>query len=324
MATLIEIVGSREQLVSTEDPSYPLKLQVFGEDCYDDNVVRTMVEAYIPAFFITGAGSLPFQRYQLHDQGAGNWLVEVYYGRKYPRKPGALYIHFDYTTEKFRTFTSLSSKYYPALKDPNQVKPATGYASTDFQSTINFFKSINVKDSGGKRRVEGVEVEDPAFNFTITRLFGPNYPLTQTFMDNLKALRGKVNADVVQFQVYLIQGITPGYITFYFQPGELQYHGATGGLDEDTHQEVVMRFSSYENIDFVNNFVPNYAGIPNVVKKGFEYIWVAYDEDRDTVTVPGGSGVSGPIGNSGRVVPKPRQVCVETVFREAPLSPLFQ
>lgn len=344
MATIIEVVGSREQVVSREDPSYPLKFQVFGDDCFDDAVVRAKVEATIPAY----VGTMVYQRYQLHDKGAGNWDVDVYYGRKYPRTPGSLYIHFDYTTEKVRTFTSLSSQYFPALKDPNQVRPDGGYASSDFQSSINFFNAINVKDSGNKRRVEGVEVEDPAFSFTITRLFGPIFPLTQTFISNLKSLRGRVNSDVVKFKVLVGQGVPQGFtpstpgppatnspmtppaqpsvattqdpIEFIFQPGELQFHGATGGIDEDTYQEIVLRFSSYENIDFINDFVPNCAGIPNVVKKGFQYLWVAYDENQDSV--PGGSGVGG-AGGSNRMVPMPRQVNIEDVYRSSPLMPLF-
>lgn len=304
MATLIEVVGSREQVVSKEDPNYPLKLQVFGDDCFDDAVVRLQVEAYVPAFI----GQMVFQRYQLHDQGAGNWLVDVYYGRKYARAPGDMFIHFDYTTEKVRTFTSYSSTYFPA--------PVTLGTTSPLQTAIQFNNCINVKDSGGKRRVEGVEVEDPAFNFTITRLFGPGFPLSQSFIDSLKFLRGKVNETKLTFTVNLRTATAYGPITFVFNPGELQFHGATGGIDEDTHQEVVMRFSSYENINFGTGGIPNCAGIPGVSKDGFDYLWVAYDEAQDDVTVAG-------IGNSKRIVPRPRQVCVERVFLRASLFPLF-
>lgn len=295
-------------MVSRENPSYPLKLQVFGDDCFDDAIVRSLVQAYVPAFI----GTMVFDRYQLHDKGAGNWDVDVYYGRKYARTPGDLYIHFDFTTEKFRTFTSISSSYYPA--------PVTLGTTSPLQDTINFFNAINCKDSGSKRRVEGFEVEDPAFNFTITRLFGPEFQLNQSYVNKLKQLRGKVNQDTVAFTVLVGGGLFQSAITFTFQPGELQYHGSTGGIDEDTHQEIVMRFSSRENITFGTGGIPNCAGIPGVVKKGFDYLWVAYEEQKDDVTVPGGSG---PIGNSGKIVPRPRQVNVEKVYLSADLMPLF-
>jgi hypothetical protein len=305
MGTIIEVVGSREEVVSKEDPSIPLKYLVFGDDTYDPLVVKLLVQGVIPAFI----GQMVFRDYRMHDQGAGNWLIEAYYGRKYPRKPGDKYMHFDLTTEKVRTFTSYSSNYFPALTNPT----LSGANGSDFFPTIPFYGAVNVKDSGSKRRVEGVEVEDPAFAFAITRIFGPDFPVTQTFVDNLKALLGKVNSDTITFGINVYTGgSTSDTIVMTFQAGELLFHGASGSFDEDTHQEVVMRFSSYQNIQFGTGGIPNCAGVPNVYKPGFDYLWVAYAEEQASLT-----------GGSGWMVPKPRQVCVEQVYLHAPLTPLF-
>ena len=293
MPGIFEIVGSRGHTVSLspDENVRPLHYRIYGTD--DDTVARQLVETTIPAFY----DGQRFNRYQLTHEGNGLWMVEVTYGRKKPTS----FLKFDFDTagEKTKLTQSLHSDYYPALD-----------ASGQPQETIDFKNAINVQRSAGKTKVEGVDVGVPAFGFTVSQTFGPETPMDSDFIGLLDTCSWHINNDVID--------VTITGIELHAEPGELLFQGATGSqksggnivlaeIGPELEGEVALKFAKSPNItlNMPIELDPTKPGL--VVKRGWDFLWVAYEED-----------------DSGDViVPTIRQVNVDVVFPSAALSALF-
>ena len=87
--TIDEQFDSREATQSIDSPSIDLKYQVKGTE--DDVAVRGVVEATIPAFYL----SLPFQSYHIKPLGGGVWEVGARYGKQEQKDTGSSSFSFD-------------------------------------------------------------------------------------------------------------------------------------------------------------------------------------------------------------------------------------
>jgi hypothetical protein len=159
--------------------------------------------------------------------------------------------------------------------------------------TLNFNNAINV---GKDKKVAGVDVEHPKCSFTVTRVIPQAY-MTQNYFELLfNRPESPVNGDTVTIWS---QGIRIN-----FRPGELLFHGATGGFRE-SDWEFVLKFSYSKNL---TNYTFN--GITGIVKDGWDYLWPYQLEEVSSA-------------GAKAIIPVTRQVNVERVYRRAPLQPLF-
>lgn len=96
----VEMVGSRETVVSVDGPSQELLFTVYGST--DDVEIRAAIEAELQPTIVLasnffGARTLVIQSYQIRDKGNGVWDGTAKYGLREPRKTGDLILSFDGT-----------------------------------------------------------------------------------------------------------------------------------------------------------------------------------------------------------------------------------
>jgi hypothetical protein len=204
--TIDEQFDSREATQSIDSPSIDLKYQVKGTE--DDVAVRGVVEATIPAFYL----SLPFQSYHIKPLGGGVWEVTARYGKQEQKDTGSSSFSFDtgggttHITQSLRTV----STYAPAGKVAPDFKGAIGVAT----------------DS-----VEGTDITIPVYSFTETHYI-PTALVTGAYKVTLFALTGRVNQ-------YAFKG---------FAPGEVLFLGASGSVRGTEDWEITFRFAASPNV----------------------------------------------------------------------------
>jgi len=144
----------------------------------------------------------------------------------------------------------------------------------------DFYGAIGVtKDS-----VEGVDIVVPAYAFSEIHYL-PTSAVTQSYKCTLAALTGKVNNSSFRG----------------FAAGEVLFLGASGSKRGEEDWEITFRFQATPNVTGLQ--VGNITGIN---KKGWEYLWVRYDDEVD---------------NSARtLVKRPAAVYVEQVYQYADFS----
>lgn len=142
--------------------------------------------------------------------------------------------------------------------------------------------------------IAGVDIEAETFDFKITFYLPPS-KMTQSYMNRLKSLTKRVNTDVVTINV---DGVKQT-----FQPGELRFIEATGqkrvGFGD---WEFSLHFSS-----IANQLGLTIGPIKNIIKNGWDYLWVSYAPAIENVLV----------------LASPQAVYVEQVYDEQPLLPLI-
>jgi len=134
--------------------------------------------------------------------------------------------------------------------------PAPGKTAPDFKGAIGVTPD----------NVEGVDITTPVFNFELTKYLDS---VTTAYLGDVYALTGKVNnAQVV---------LTVNGATLTFAAGELLFLGASGGKTVGKGQwEVTYRFAASPNR---TNIAVGDITVP--AKKGWEYLWVRYEDAED-------------------------------------------
>jgi hypothetical protein len=234
MAVIIERFDSRESTVGVENPSVDLLYVVGGTE--DDAVVRTTVEATIPAMY----AGLVFQNYHIAHQGGGVWEVTARYGKVEPKKPGESSFSFDTGggTQKITQSLATVASYAPPGEDPPDFKGAIG---------------VN-NDS-----VEGTDITIPVYNFKETHYI-PVALVTPAYKAAIFSLTGKVNA-------FPFKG---------FAPGEVLFMGASGSQRGTEDWEITFSFAASPNATGLT-----IGDITGIDKKGWEYLWVRYQDVED-------------------------------------------
>lgn len=125
------------------------------------------------------------------------------------------------------------------------------------RETPDFKGAIGVTPSG----VEGVDITSPTLTFQKTKRFAAGF-VTNAYVRLLSGLTGTTNnAPFLGFQI-----------------GELLFEGATGSQKHpDQPWDITFQFNASQNATGLT------AGtITGIAKKGWEYLWVLYQEQDDT------------------------------------------
>jgi hypothetical protein len=109
--------------------------------------------------------------------------------------------------------------------------------------------------------VEGVDITVPVYNFSETHYI-PSAWVTPAYKATLFFLTGKVNANPFRG----------------FAPGEVLFLGASGSKRGHEDWEITFRFAASPNITGLT-----IGDITGISKRGWEYLWVRYADDEDTV-----------------------------------------
>ena len=141
--------------------------------------------------------------------------------------------------------------------------------------------------------VEGVDITTPVFNFELTKYLDS---VTTAYLADVYALTGKVNnAQVV---------LTVNGATITFQAGELLFLGASGGKTLGKGQwEITYRFAASPNR---TSIAVGDITVPS--KKGWEYLWVRYEDVEDAT--------------AKAIVKRPLAAYVEQVYETGDFSKL--
>lgn len=137
-----------------------------------------------------------------------------------------------------------------------------------------FYGAINVTRDG----VEGVDVEIPTCEWTETWRF-PDGTITPGYNGILYLLTGRVNNNTFR-----------GFAT-----GEVLFRGASGRKTRQDAWEISYRFAASPNATGLT-----VGEITNISKKGWEYLWVLYEDYEDNTAM--------------KLVKRPVAVYVEQVY----------
>ena len=141
-------------------------------------------------------------------------------------------------------------------------------------NTPDFKGAIGVtKDS-----VQGVDITVPVYNFAETHILSADI-VTESYKLTLYNLTGKVNTDSFRGKA----------------PGEVLFLGASGSTRDAQSWEVTFRFAGSPNKTGLT-----VGDITDIEKKGWEYLWVLYEDQEDDT--------------ANRLVKRPIAVYVEQVF----------
>ena len=134
--------------------------------------------------------------------------------------------------------------------------------------------------------VEGVDITVPVYNFSETHYLA-DATVTSAYKGTLFSLTGKVNS-----------GSFKG-----FAAGEVLFLGASGSKRGEDDWEITFRFAASPNRTGIT--IGDMTGID---KKGWEYLWVRYEDAEDTA--------------AKALVKKPTAAYVEKVYEEGSFSSL--
>ena len=156
------------------------------------------------------------------------------------------------------------------------------YASSEIPAAPNFRGAIGVTADG----VEGVDITVPVYTFSETHHFDDS-SVTTAYKSTLFSLTGRVNDAP-------FKGLAAG---------EALFLGAAGSKRGDDPWEISFAFAGSPNVTGLS--VGTIAGI---AKKGWEYLWVRYQEAEDTT--------------AKMLIRKPVAAYVERVYPEGNFSSL--
>lgn len=156
------------------------------------------------------------------------------------------------------------------------------YASGDIPAAPDFRGAIGVTSDG----VEGVDITVPVYTFTEAH-FLSDATVTTAYKGTLYSLTGTVNDAG-------FKGLAAG---------ECLFLGAAGSKRGDDPWEISFAFAGSPNVTGLS-----VGTISGIAKKGWEYLWVRYQEAEDTT--------------AKMLIRKPVAAYVERVYREGNFSAL--
>ncbi len=188
--------------------------------------------------------SLALQSFRFASLGNLTWDVTAKYGKKKPIEVGEFDFSFDTTGSSTKTTQSKATSIY-------------GTDAPDFEG------AIGVRHD----QIEGVDQKFKGFAFQVKR----KYKFSELSSDYILSLYNKttgVNSDTFIVS-YKGQVIT-------FQAGEVIFWGATGQSTGDDEIEILFKFEASPNASSLS-----IGGIDNIVKLGWDYLWVLYEDATD-------------------------------------------
>lgn len=279
---VIEEIASSGELVDGGRSIQQVTKRYVIYNAYSDLEAKTAAKAFLRAFEF----NWPLQNFRVSPTGVGDtWDLEALYAPRVPKGVGYLKVTFDFGGEKQKILYSQDSSYFAS----------TGQIADE----LDYYNAINVKlGSNGKYKIDGVDLSLPSFDFTVTKIWGDDEPITQELIDLIYGNTWSVNSEKIIFEFFGLRMI--------FNPGELLYKDAQGAIDGElvNPTEFTFRFRFSKNIE--NQTI---AGIEGVNKKGHHYLWVSYAEEE--------------LESASQLTVRAKQVNVEQIYDELDLRPLF-
>jgi len=134
--------------------------------------------------------------------------------------------------------------------------------------------------------VEGVDIVVPVYQFSETHVL-PDATVTDTYKAALMVMTGRVNSDIFRG----------------FAAGSVLFLGAAGSKRGDGDWEITFRFAVSPNVGAIT-----VGDITGISKKGWEYLWVRYEDAEDA--------------GAQSIVKRPVAAYVERVYTELPFTTL--
>jgi len=268
----IELYGSRSGTDATDRGSTAeLKWHVSGSNDVEDCLDYLDSNNVVPAIF----RGLVYKSLAWEPKGNGCWEFIANYVHPDVGDQGETLDTGDYTFS-FETGGT-------TVKRP--VSIATRAFAKSGETAPNFQGAIGVKDEKGERTVEGCEIGIPALKFSIRKRV-PQATLTLAYV--LALMRMSYRTNNAPFMG--------------FGTGELLFLGASGSEATDTDPEVTFNFEASPNA------VLTIGDISGITKKGFEYLWVLFEDVEDET--------------AQMTVKRPKAVYSEQVYEEADFNEL--
>lgn len=211
---------------------------------------------------INGTDNLALQKIRLEKVGPLRWLARCEYGVIEPLDVGEYTISCDQTGGTAHITTPTDT--------------ARAYPTDDESIPSDLKKVVNVDRD---RRVLGVDVPSPVTSWVITYR-QPGTIITLDYVKVISSLTGRVNRDAFAG----------------FDKGEVLFLGANFKQGTRTDPNIEYKFATSPNV--VGMTIGDIEGI---VKRGWEYLWVWYEEAKDA--------------NADALIAKPKAVYVSPVHK---------
>jgi len=273
MPFTVEERDTSRTITSGANPAVELRFVVRGTggDVQNDEGALAALEDDAPADFL----SLPRRDVRIEPSGPGLWDGEASYApvqdESEPPQQGESVFTFD---------TGGGTQHITQSLATVSTHAAPGQTAPSFQGAIGV-----TADS-----VEGVDIVVPVFQFTETHVL-PDSMVTDTYKMVLMAFTGKVNSDT-------FRSFPAGQVLFLGAAGSKR--GAPSG---DGDWEITFRFAVSVNLSNIT-----IGPITGISKKGWEYLWVRYEDTEDA--------------GAQSIVKRPVAAYVERVYLELPFSAL--
>lgn len=226
-----------------------------------------VAQADLEAALATFVGGLVLQETQVIERmGPESWRFRARWGRLAPNESGDSTYEFD---------TGGGTAHITQSLNTLSGTPAPGVATAP-----DFNGAIGVTSQG----VEGVDIVVPVFNFSETHYIDAA-SVSGAYIATLYNLTGKVSSTSYKG----------------FAAGELLFKGAQGMLKDWTTWQLKYNFAASEN---ASSLAVGPITVP--LKRGWDYLWVAYAENEDA--------------SAGHLVKRPLAAYVEQVHWMADLS----
>jgi len=262
------------EIVESREATYGVEnpgivLRYMAEGAMDEQDILAEIQLVTPDVW----NSWPRKSIQVSHQGGGIWSVTVTYAAEAAKETGESEYSFD-TTGGTQHITQ-------SLQTILRRKPGGG-TGNDFAGAIGW----------NGNSLEGCDIVVPVYEFTEKHFIDNDY-VTKAYKVQLRDLTGKVNK--ASFRG--------------FEAGEVLFFGAQGQKRGQGDWEISFRFAAQQNQTGLDIGNPDDAAhYMYVDKKGWEYLWVNYQECID------GSGA-----NKMRLK-KPIGAYVEKVYRDGDFS----
>lgn len=243
--TMRELQRSRTLEVQLRSGGLTLEFIVLGT--YDEDDAFVYVRANTPAYYgpVAGVSRLQRQKIVVAPQGGAVWFATVTYGTpeqaetpSTPSPTDPLGIDWSFDT------TGQTQHITQSRSTPQKIKRGGG-AADDLEGAIGVSKD----------GVQGTDIVVPKLEFTVTRSY---FYLTPEYLKKVSDLTGTVND--AEF--------------FGFARGEVLFLGGQGQGSTGNFPRLTFRFARSKNRN--NVYINDEIEIPE--KKGWEYLWVAYED----------------------------------------------
>lgn len=210
---------------------------------------------------------------EVEEVSPGTWLAIVRYASSGSRLPEAGSSVFSFETRGGTQHITQS------------LQTVGAYASSELPAVPNFRGAIGVTENG----VEGTDITVPIYTFSETHYFPPEV-VDSAYKASLFGLTGRVNDAS-------FKGLSAGECLF------LGAAGSRRGTSADDLWEISFVFAGSPNVTGLT-----VGTITGIAKKGWEYLWVRYQEAEDT--------------SAKMLIRKPVAAYVERVYRDGSFSAL--